>query len=58
MLSGADDHLLPGGEIYVVLQKKQGAPSAKKLLAATFGNAEVVHKDGGYYILRAVKETV
>lgn len=56
MLSGAREHLLPGGEIFVVLQKKQGAPSAKKLLASTFGNAEVLKKDGGYYILHAVLE--
>ena len=56
MLSGAKDHLLSGGEIFVVLQKKQGAPSAKKLLAATFGNADVLKKDGGYYILHAVME--
>lgn len=56
MLSGAKEHLLPGGEIFVVLQKKQGAPSAKKLLASTFGNAEVLKKDGGYYILHAVME--
>ncbi|WP_155287115.1 class I SAM-dependent methyltransferase [Lacticaseibacillus zhaodongensis] len=53
MISGAKEHLLPGGEIFVVLQKKQGAPSAKKLLAATFGNAEVIKKDSGYYILHA-----
>lgn len=56
MLSGAREHLLPGGEIFVVLQKKQGAPSAKKLLASTFGSAEVLKKDGGYYILHAVME--
>lgn len=53
MLSGAKEHLLAGGEIFVVLQKKQGAPSAKKLLAATFGNAAVLKKDKGYYILHA-----
>lgn len=56
MLSGAKDHLIDGGEIFVVLQKKQGAPSAKKLLAATFGDAEVIKKDGGYYILHATLE--
>lgn len=56
MLSGAKTHLTVGGEIFVVLQKKQGAPSAKKLLATTFGDAEVIKKDGGYYILHAVNE--
>ncbi|MGV0167926.1 class I SAM-dependent methyltransferase [Furfurilactobacillus sp. WILCCON 0119] len=53
MLSGAKDHLLPGGTLTVVLQKKQGAPSAKKLMTATFGNCEIVKKDKGYYILVA-----
>ncbi len=55
ILSGAFAHLNAGGQLYAVLQKKQGAPSAKKLMAATFGNAEVVKKDKGYYILRAQK---
>lgn len=55
IISGAFDHLVAGGEVFVVLQKKQGAPSAKKLLDATFGNADVLKKDAGYYILHAVK---
>jgi 16S rRNA (guanine1207-N2)-methyltransferase len=53
MLTEAKAHLVPGGELWVVLQKKQGAPSAKKNMQATFGNAELVHKDKGYYILRS-----
>lgn len=55
IISGAFDHLVAGGEVFVVLQKKQGAPSAKKLLDATFGNTDVLKKDAGYYILHAVK---
>lgn len=55
IISGAFDHLVDGGEVFVVLQKKQGAPSAKKLLDQTFGNAEVLKKDAGYYILHAEK---
>lgn len=51
MLTEAKDHLLPGGKIIAVIQKRQGAPSAKKLLAATFGNVEVIKKDKGYYVL-------
>ncbi|MCI1986510.1 MAG: class I SAM-dependent methyltransferase [Lactobacillus sp.] len=57
ILAGAWAHLNPGGALYAVLQKKQGAPSAKKLLQARFGNAEVVKKDKGYYILKATKTT-
>ncbi|WP_125705228.1 class I SAM-dependent methyltransferase [Lacticaseibacillus daqingensis] len=55
ILAGAYDHLQPGGQLFAVLQKKQGAPSALKLMKATFAAAEVVTKAHGYYILRAIK---
>ena len=42
------------GELFVVIQKKQGMPSAKKRMNELFGN-EVVNKDKGYYILRSIK---
>ncbi|WP_099156805.1 class I SAM-dependent methyltransferase [Virgibacillus ndiopensis] len=42
------------GELWVVIQKKQGAPSAKEKLYDLFGNVEVVVRDKGYFILRAV----
>lgn len=53
---GAFDHLQAGGELWVVIQKKQGAPSSKDHLTALFGNCTVVNKDKGYYILKSVKE--
>lgn len=56
ILTGAQSHLTAGGTLTVVLQKKQGAPSAKKLMAATFGNCTIIKKDKGYYILQSVKE--
>ncbi len=43
------------GELFVVIQKKQGMPSAKKRMNELFGNVEVVNKDKGYYILRSIK---
>lgn len=55
ILTDAKDHLVPGGKLLAVLQKKQGAPSAKKLMTAVYGNCEVLSKDGGYYILQSVK---
>ena len=45
-----------GGDLTIVIQKKQGAPSAKNKMEEVFGNCEVVKKDKGYYILRSVKE--
>ena len=52
---GAYDRLLPGGELWVVIQKKQGAPSSKAHLEEVFGNCEIVCKDKGYYILKSIK---
>ena len=45
-----------GGDLTIVIQKKQGAPSAKSKMEDVFGNCDVVKKDKGYYILRSVKE--
>lgn len=45
-----------GGELWIVIQKKQGAPSAEKKILDVYGNVEVVCKKGGYFILKAVKE--
>ncbi|MFD0716775.1 class I SAM-dependent methyltransferase [Paenibacillus sp. GCM10027626] len=44
-----------GGSMWVVIQKKQGAPSAEAKLAALFSEVEEVKKDKGYRILRARK---
>lgn len=46
--------LKENGEIWVVIQKKQGAPSAQKKLQELFGNVEIVTRSKGYYILRAL----
>ena len=48
-------HLNAQGELWVVIQKKQGMASCKKLLEDTFSMVEVVTKNKGYYILKAVK---
>ncbi|MCH4010249.1 class I SAM-dependent methyltransferase [Companilactobacillus sp.] len=53
IIAEAADHLLPSGEVWIVIQKKQGAPSAKKLMKLTYGNVDVVTRDKGYYILRS-----
>ncbi|MNE98262.1 Ribosomal RNA large subunit methyltransferase G [compost metagenome] len=44
-----------GGSMWVVIQKKQGAPSAEAKLEALFGSVEEVTKDKGYRIFRAIK---
>jgi len=57
VLSGSFDHLNPGGDLTIVIQKKQGAPSAKAKMEEVFGNCEILKKDKGYYILRSEKVT-
>jgi len=44
-----------GGSMWVVIQKKQGAPSAEAKLQALFDEVIEVTKDKGYRIYRAVK---
>lgn len=56
ILTGAFNHLVSGGSILAVIQKKQGAPSARKLLEKTYGNCEILARDKGYYILRSIKD--
>ena len=48
--------LNPGGYLYVVLQRKQGAPSTMDKLNELFGNCETLSIDGGYRVMRARKE--
>ncbi len=56
ILTEAYPRLKKGGTLTIVIQKKQGAPSAQKKMLETFGNAEIVTKDKGYYIIKSVKE--
>ncbi|KML02293.1 class I SAM-dependent methyltransferase [Rossellomorea marisflavi] len=50
------EHLAENGELWVVIQKKQGAPSAMEKMEELFSKVEVVVKKKGYYILKSVKE--
>ena len=52
---GAYEHLMIGGELWVVIQKKQGAPSSKAFLETLFGNCTIVDRNKGYYILKCVR---
>lgn len=53
ILSGAYAHLIPNGVLTVVIQKKQGAPSAQQKMEEVFGNVEVLAKNKGYFILQS-----
>lgn len=55
ILSEAHTHLLSGGTLTVVIQKKQGAPSAEQKMLEVFGNVAVIERDKGYWIIQSVK---
>ncbi|MFD1363517.1 class I SAM-dependent methyltransferase [Lentibacillus salinarum] len=55
MLEESHNALLDNGCLWVVIQKKQGAPSATEKLKKIFGNVNVMARSKGYYILQAIK---
>ena len=55
MFSGAKQYLIDGGSLYVVIRRKQGAESALKYIETVFENVSVLHKEKGYWIIKATK---
>ena len=55
MFSGAKQYLIDGGSLYVVIRRKQGAESALKYIETVFENVCVLHKEKGYWIIKATK---
>lgn len=49
------EKLISKGELWVVIQKKQGAPSTFSYLEEIFGQVDVVEKSRGYWIIKATK---
>lgn len=47
--------LKPGGSMWIVIQKKQGAPSAEAKLQLLFSEVKEVAKDKGYRIYLSIK---
>lgn len=56
ILEDSFQHLKKEGRLTIVIQKKQGAPSAKKKMQEVFGNVERLIQDKGYWILQSRKE--
>lgn len=52
------EHMHEGSVIYVVLQRKQGAPSTEKKLMELFGNCETVEISAGYRVMRSKKNAI
>ena len=55
MFEDAKAHLVSGGVLYLVIRKQQGAPSALKFLKELYAKAEVIERDGGYWIIACTK---
>ncbi|MCO4586755.1 16S RNA methylase RsmC [Streptococcus infantarius subsp. infantarius] len=55
IISESINYLKVDGNLTIVIQKKQGAPSAKAKMEEVFGNVEILKRDKGYYILRSEK---
>ena len=45
--------LNPGGALYIVIRKQQGAPSARKFLEERYGSVEIIDRSGGFWVIRA-----
>ncbi|MEA5013784.1 MAG: class I SAM-dependent methyltransferase [Candidatus Limiplasma sp.] len=52
MFADAARCLSPRGELWLVIRKQQGAPSAMEYLKGLFAQVQAVEKKGGYWILR------
>lgn len=55
LFQDAERGLRPGGSLWVVIQRKHGAPSAQAELSKHFSQVSVVYKKSGYYVFAAKK---
>ena len=55
MYEDAYKHLKNGGKLYLVINKKHGAPSTKEYLTQIFGNCEILDKKTGFHVMMCEK---
>lgn len=55
IITDAKEHLADNGVLIIVIQKKQGAPSAKKVMEEIYGNVTRIGLDKGYWVLQSIK---
>jgi 16S rRNA (guanine1207-N2)-methyltransferase len=56
MFADAAECLKPGGGLYLVIRKQQGAESCIRYLQTIYGQVEKLDKSGGFWVLKATKE--
>lgn len=54
MYADAKEHLLDDGALYIVINKKHGAPSTIKYLEELFENVEILDKKAGFNVIKCV----
>ncbi len=55
LMNGAYEHLNNNGQLVLVIRKDHGMESLKKHINSVFGNCEIIDRNKGYYILKAIK---
>ena len=55
MYEDSYEHLNENGVLYLVINKKHGAPSTKEFLTQLFGNCEILNKKTGFNVMKCVK---
>ncbi len=55
MFADAREHLVPGGSLFLVIRKQQGAESCMKYLKTLYTAVEKLDRSGGFWVLEAKK---
>lgn len=55
MFADAAECLKPGGGLYLVIRKQQGAESCIQYLQTIYGQVEKLDKSGGFWVIKAMK---
>ena len=55
LFADAHTHLKPGGSLFLVIRKQQGAESCIKYLKTVYASVEKLDRSAGYWVLQAVK---
>ena len=53
MFADASQRLKPGGALYLVIRKQQGAESCIRYLETIYANVEKLDRSGGFWVLKA-----
>ena len=55
LMDGAFNHLKENGQLILVIRKDHGMESLKKHITSIFNNCEIVDRNKGFYILKAIR---